>query len=254
MRSLLIVNITCFLSACAMGTNIQAEEVLTENSDSKSSVEISKEKETNVPTKSNAKNKFAFQNILKRYIDSDGVISKVTKTVHLELLDEEKNSEGEIIFAKGRLRVEIAEPDPSLIIFNSQAIWIIVPENKELGSKTQVTKIISNKNQKRSRAPLAHLLTDNNAWDVFQLKSDNKTIDGFMESTLIPRNKDETPEVTSLKIKYDLKKSEINQIAYVDDIGNVTTFKFKNSNFKIITNKNLFIYKPKKNDEVTVFE
>src|SRR6185437_9749016 len=83
---------------------------------------------------------FKIKGILKRYQQASAVKVELKKSVKLALLDEEKNSDGELLLSKGRMRLEITKPDPSTVIVNKNLIWIISPTTEELGGKTQVMK------------------------------------------------------------------------------------------------------------------
>src|ERR1700677_3463531 len=106
--------------------------------------------------------------VLKRYQQAKAVKGELKKSVKLALLDEEKNSEGELLLSNGRLRLEIPKPDPSTIIVNKNLIWVVSPGSD--GLKTQVLKISSSSLKKQAKAPLAILMGRPNAWDQFDVQ------------------------------------------------------------------------------------
>jgi outer membrane lipoprotein-sorting protein len=191
--------------------------------------------------------------LLRRYQLAKAVKVELKKTVKLALLDEEKNSEGNLILSNGRLKLEILKPEPSTVIVNKNLIWVISPTSKDLGGKTQVMKISSSSLKKQAKAPLAILIGRPSAWDQFKVES--KTEDeNTAKYVLKPKDPKEMNEMVVLKITVDKKNVELRDLSYSDDLDNETRFDFKAADFKVDIKDDAFDYVPPKNAELTEYK
>jgi chaperone LolA len=190
--------------------------------------------------------------IFTKYKTAPAVTVDVKKKVLFALLDDEKQSSGQLQLSRGRLRLQIAKPDPSLLVVDNSTIWIETPASQELGSKPQVLKIVSKSFDKRSKSPLAILMGDESVWDEFKVKT-QKSQGAVTEYYLEPKNKLQTKEIVQISLKVDEKDKLIRRIAYQDDIGNETSYQFENENFKAKFSDKDMQYTPPKGAEITEY-
>lgn len=191
--------------------------------------------------------------IVASYQKSPAVTAKVEKEVTFALLGEQKKSSGRMDFSKGRLRLEIDKPDPSLIVMNKKVIWVVTPTPEELGGKTQVLKISSQEMSKQSKAPLAVLLGKKEAWDNFKVKS-SQTNNGTLALTLVPTKPNVVGEIVSMQIEVSNKEKVLKMLSYKDELDNETKFIFSNTKLDAKVDDKLFIYSPPKNAEITEYK
>lgn len=192
------------------------------------------------------------KDVVSKYQKAKAVSIDVKKKVMLALLDDEKESTGQLILSAGRMRLEIKKPDPSLIVVNGNAIWVETPASPELTTKTQVLKIRSKEFSKQSKAPLALLLGQKKIWDEFKVK-DEKTENEYLHVTLEPKTKGSLTEVTVLSIQVDPVKKLIRQLSYSDELGNETRFDFSNANFEAKVSATDLVYAPPADAEITEY-
>jgi outer membrane lipoprotein-sorting protein len=191
--------------------------------------------------------------IVANYQKSAAVTARVEKEVTFALLGENKKSSGRMDFSKGRLRLEIDKPDPSLIVMNKKLIWVVTPTPEELGGKTQVLKISSQEMSKQSKAPLAVLLGKKEAWDNFKVKN-SQTKDGVLALTLVPTKPNVVGEIVSMQIEVSIKENVLKLLSYKDELDNETKFIFSKTKLDAKVDDKLFVYLPPKNAEITEYK
>src|SRR5690606_10700579 len=154
----------------------------------------------------------------------------IEKTVELVLLGETTKSTGKIQLAGGSLRVELGEPDNSLIVFNDKEIWMVSPTPKELGGKLQVSKIVSKDMQKQARAPLALLLAIETPRDQIEMNK-QKLHDSRVDATLTPRTSKRFADLSQVKVNLTLADKNHHELVIVDEIENETKIKVLEARF-----------------------
>jgi len=190
--------------------------------------------------------------IFKIYRLSKSVKMKVNKSVHMYLLDQDKESSGTLYYSKGKIRLEIKKPNESLLIMNQEIIWMVNQLPEEFGGELQITKITSKATTQKSKATLAILLSDENVWKNFKVKKSEKTKKS-RSIWLSPLASSELLDVQKVYLKLDTKDKKIEEIEYWDDIGNITNFKFSDIRFNINLKKNIFNYVPPGGADVTEY-
>lgn len=192
------------------------------------------------------------QKAVKKYNAAAGVTLQVKKTVKLSLMDETRISEGVLYFSKGKLRLELAKPEDSLIVLNTEAIWVESVTDGLDGPSKHVMKITSKDLKKRTKAPLAQLLTDAKTWNEFKvLKSE--TVDDVAVLRLSPKNPAKFSDMTVVDVKIDVMANEIRSLSYQDEIENEVAYDFSKTDLKTKILKSKFSYKPPKGAEVVVY-
>jgi len=198
------------------------------------------------------KNLSLVKQVLRRYQKSEAVEIKISKKVHLSLLDETKESSGKLVLSKGRLRMEIEPPDESLLVMNKNIIWLATPTPEELGGKTQVLKIPSSKLSQQSRAPIAFLLGKESVWDQFVVQGEERK-NSVTELKLKQKSSKEKADIKSVNLWIDHKNQRIEKLAYKDELDNETSYRFLETDFKAKPEDKKFEYVPPKDSEVTEY-
>jgi outer membrane lipoprotein carrier protein len=170
----------------------------------------------------------------------------VDKTVKSELLGKETKYSGKIFMANGKFRWENTTPEETLLVFDGTTIWSVQTPPKEFGGPVQVGKGKVDKKTK-SQLLISTLLGEDLEKSFKVLKEEKVGSDAKIE--IEPKGDGLTVKKLSLLI--DTKKSELKELSYKDDIGNLTTISFSNIQFKQKANNKLFKYQPPKDAQVT---
>lgn len=191
--------------------------------------------------------------IFGRYQKAGAIKIDITKRVVLALLEEEKLSQGTLLLSKGRMRLEIVQPERSLLVVDKNAIWIESVTPKEFGSKVQVLKIKSKEFAKQSKAPIAMLLGQSKVWDEFKIKNESDKSNDTKVLTLVPKKKGAMGEMQSIGLELSKRDQQILSLNYKDDLENETHFQFKNTDFKAKGFGSRLKYTPPKDAEITEY-
>lgn len=182
------------------------------------------------------------ERVLTRYRNSPAIQAKVVKTVEQEMLGESKSSRGDFYFSKGKMRLEITEPEKSTVVYDGMVIWV---ESRFDESTIEVSKIKS-KDLKKSDSLLAALFDKKkNALGSFKLKD---VKDGKVFS-FVPKDRKKT-EIQYLEL--ELESGDLKRVTYKDNLENSVSLVF--SEFKEgSVSKSKFSYSPPKGANVSVF-
>jgi outer membrane lipoprotein carrier protein len=182
----------------------------------------------------------------KNYRSAKLVEMAVDKTVKSELLGKETKYSGKIFMANGKFRWENTTPEETLLVFDGTTIWSVQTPPKEFGGPVQVGKGKVDK-KTRSQLLISTLLGEDLEKSFKVLKEEKVGADSKIE--IEPKGDGLTVKTLSLLI--DTKKSELKELSYKDDIGNLTTISFSKIQFKQKANNKLFKYQPPKDAQVT---
>lgn len=177
-----------------------------------------------------------------KYIKMD-----VEKVFTLTALNKEKRSGGKLFLApKGRFRLEIEEPEKSLIVIDGKNIWIVqYPIVKEDKIQIMHSKL---KTQLRSQVILSFLMGQGKVKNQFKILN-KKTQDD--EVTFILEPKEEGSDLKDINLVIDAKEKIIDKISYKDNLENKVSFVFKNKKFDEKFDESKFKFKIPKNSEVS---
>lgn len=193
-----------------------------------------------------ASTKNSLQLATKKYRSAGLVEMNVEKLVKSELLGKETKHQGKIYLANGKFRWENNTPEKSLLVFDGKTIWSVQTPPPEFGGPDQVATGAVDKKTK-SHILISSLL----GADIeksFKLK-ELKSTDDLVTYEAVPKQSDLS--VKNIQIIVEPKTSQIQQISYTDDIGNLTTLKFTNVKFNKKAKNSLFKYKPSKDAQVS---
>jgi outer membrane lipoprotein carrier protein len=182
-----------------------------------------------------------------KYRQAKLVQMNLEKVVKSDLTGKENKLQGEISLSAGLFRLENKEPEKSLLVFDGKTLWNEQQPSADFGGAVQVTKTkLGGKN--KSQTLFATLLTKDPVTKYFKILKSKKD-DGVTVYETESLTADLTIKFLTLKI--DNKSKLVSEISYKDDIGNLTTMKFSNAQFKNSLNKKIFEYHPPKGAQVT---
>ncbi len=182
--------------------------------------------------------------ILKKYKAAEAVEIKVNKSENKKTLGTNQNTEGVIIFSKGKVNFLTEKPFKTEIIFNKN-IWIIEYPDLELDPKGRRKVTILKADKIIFLKKIAQIFSGSES----TIK--DFEIDNFDEDKINMHLK--MTKMENLKhaaVRLNLSKNEISQIKITDDIDTETIFDFNESLFlkKVPTEK--LVFKKKKSDEI----
>lgn len=189
--------------------------------------------------------------VLNKYNQTSGVQADITKKVWIDLLEEDKTSDGELSFAKGLMRIELKGNESTVITMTSDTLWVETA-GVSADAKPQVAQIVSKDMAKMSRAPLALMFSRSKSIDQFNVKGD-EVVDGVRKLTLVPKDLSKWKDLQKLYLEVEPKELVIKTAQYEDENQNRTTFSFRDTKFDQKFKKSLFKYSPPKGADVTVY-
>lgn len=189
--------------------------------------------------------------VIRAYNEASSVQMAVKKTVYMALMGDTKTSEGEAIYSKGRLKLEMGEPENSLIVMDRSVIWVVSPGIEK--DKPQVLKITAKDMRNQSRAPLALLLSKEQAWDNFKTLR-TTAIDAGTRVELAPIDPKKWPDLQKISLTIGKDGKSLVQISYEDELENRTEFAFSDIKKDQKLPARTFAYSPPPGAEITVYE
>lgn len=187
--------------------------------------------------------------VVKHYQRAKSIKMQVEKEVYIDYLEQTKESKGELLFSKGRLRLNINEPEKSLLLMANNLIWHVNYLSDDMGG-LQVTQIKASKQLKQKNTLLAFLFDNVEVWDNFEV-IESKEVNKLLAISLKPKNNNVLDDVIKVHLLLDRKNKLLKRIVYWDGLDNKTQFKFSSIDFKAPLNEKMFSYTPPKNVSVT---
>ena len=182
------------------------------------------------------------EDVLTRYRAAKSVKARVKKTVTQELMGSTHVSEGLFYFAKGKLRLDLTKPEPSILVYDGKNIWL----ESHLDAQTIEVSHMRAGALKRSDSLMASLFDKKDALKGFRLLQTHAG-DGYKSYSFTPKDKS-TTEIRSLEV--ELRGPELKRIKYKDQMENTVDFEFGDLSHEAV-DLNLFVYKPPAGANVT---
>jgi outer membrane lipoprotein-sorting protein len=180
--------------------------------------------------------------VLTNYREAKSIKAKVQKTVVQETVGTSMKSPGDFYFSKGKMRLEMMEPERTILVYDGKTVWY---ESRIDDEHVVVTKIRAN-GLRKSDSLLAALFYNKNVLENFKLKT-SVTDQSKKVFTFEAKDKKKS-DVQSLEIA--LKDKDIQRISYKDQIENRVTLEFSDVERGSVSAAK-FAYKPPKNAEIT---
>jgi outer membrane lipoprotein-sorting protein len=179
---------------------------------------------------------------LESYRKAPAIRAKVKKTVEQEMMGTETKSEGEFYFSKGKLRMDIHEPEKTILVYDGQTFWL---ESRTDDGHVVVTKMPA-ANLRKSDSILASLFDRKDVLKGFDLRKTN-TADKLATYDFEAKDKKKA-DILTLQIA--LRGQDIERITYKDQLENKVTLEFSDVK-RVIVEGDRFAYKPPKGADVT---
>lgn len=181
--------------------------------------------------------------VLGAYRSAKAIQANVRKTVVQETLDTKMESRGKFYFSKGKMRLEMMEPERTTVVYDGKTIWFEqrVDEEHILVTKMRAVEL------RKSDSILAALFDKKDILKTFDFKGALSEND---EKTFNFAAKDKKNSDVQL-LDISIKNKDISRISYKDRIDNRVTLEFSDLTRGAVTGDK-FIYTPPKNAEITV--
>lgn len=189
----------------------------------------------------------ALQKVTKKYRSAKLVEMSVEKIVKSDLLGKETKYQGQIFLADKKFRWENTTPEKTLLVFDGQTIWSEQTPPKEFGGAVQVAK--GKVDKKTGTHILVSSLLSADLEAHFKVLKEEKLDGPLVRLDVEPKGGD--LNIQALKVVLDTKNSQMKELSYMDEIGNLTTMKFSNVKFSKKAKDSLFKYQPPKGAQVT---
>jgi outer membrane lipoprotein-sorting protein len=228
---------------------VPIEEAAPKKADSEKT-KIEKNEKAN-PKKKIASDTDLLQEISRKYRTDSGIDMKVKKKTEMAILKKTKTGDGQIFLSKGRLRMELSQPDKTILIFDRKQIWLVDYPPAEFGGEPQIGHIKVPKKSK-DQALFSFLLGDEKIWNELTLL-EKKENDTTLTATFKPKNTSRFSGLTELSISIEKEKKKILSLGYSDDIKNKTSFEFSDIKLGQKLKSDLFEYTPAAGANVTEY-
>ncbi len=217
--------------------------------------ETKKTPKTTKPTvkKASSKVKTELRNLSQVFEDLQSAASvsmKVKKKITSPWLNSPKEATGTLDFSKGKIRMKINDPHPSLLVLSGKDIWLEEKQPEDMGGKVQVSHFKAQQARKSS-ALLALLFGESEIWNELQLIN-KKSVGGDLTFNLKPKDQKRL-EVKDLKITISEEENQLKAVSFSDELENVTEYDFTSIKKSQRSKSELFKYNPPKGAEVTNF-
>lgn len=183
--------------------------------------------------------------VLNKYRQAEAFKAKVKKTTANEVIGNESTGDGKFYFSKGKLRLEMGEPENTTVVYDGKTIWM---ETRLDEQTVNVTKIKS-RELKKNDTLLASLFDKKDLLQSFAMTKAREE-DGKKIYTFEPKARIKT-EVRGLEIA--LEGKDLQRVTYRDDLENRVSFEFKDLQRGTIPSAK-FKYQPPKGASVTDIE
>lgn len=176
---------------------------------------------------------------LQKKYHGKNLVFQVEKSLSSEFLEKPQIAQGKIYLTSGKLRWETTTPEKSLILFDGKILWTQQSSSADFPGPDQVTKSkISKKN--------ASMLLFEKLLFQGHLKSSFDVLDEKMEKdkkVLSLKPKKDSLNLKSLSVAIQTKELLLQEVTYVDEIGNKTQIKILQTQVLPSFSKDLFIFK-----------
>lgn len=158
--------------------------------------------------------------VLNKYRQAEAFKAKVKKTTANEAIGSESTGDGQLYFSKGKLRLEMGEPENTIVVYDGKNIWM----EARLDEKTVTVTKIKSHVLKKNDTLLAALFDRKDLLKTFAM-SKAREEKGLRIYTFEPKQRMKT-EVRVLEIA--LEGKNLQRVTYQDDLENRVSFEFQN--------------------------
>jgi outer membrane lipoprotein-sorting protein len=184
-----------------------------------------------------------------KYQKAKSISMDVERKLVMGLLGKEKNAKGSIVLSKGKMRMELATPEKSIVVIDGKNLWVAdYPPAEFKNAAVQVLKGQVNA-KKAANQSFVGLLTRGGLLKEFMVtgssRDDKKRITFFLSP------KKENGDFKRAQIVLAEDNKTIEELRYWDDRDNATTMTFSNVKFNAPVSVKTFEFKPPENSDIT---
>jgi outer membrane lipoprotein carrier protein len=185
----------------------------------------------------------------QHYQSAKSITMDVERKLVIGLLGKEKNAKGTLTLAKGKMRLELAQPEKSIVVVNGQSLWVAdYPPAEFKNAAVQVLKgTISSK--KGASQSFASLLTRGALLKEFSVTGTQQ--DEQKRTIFFLQPKNQTSEFKRAQLVASADGKTISELRYWDERDNATTMIFTNVEFDKPVAPKTFDFTPPENADVT---
>ncbi len=185
------------------------------------------------------------------YQKAKTVSMNIKKSIKSQLIDSHASSSGKVLFSKGRMRMELNDPDKSLVVIDKKHIWVVnYPSGEFKNSALQVLKAEISSKKGRSQNFLG-LLTQGGVLKYFNVSGLMKLSDE--EKIFFLQPNDATVEFKRAQMVLNPKTKRITGLRYWDELDNETVFEFSNIKFDVKLDEKNFNFELPEGADLTEF-
>ncbi len=178
----------------------------------------------------------------KRYQGAKSVSMALEKTIVIGALEKEKKSKGRLTLSQGRMRMDIEEPDQSLLLIDGKTVWVVdYPSVDFKDAPIQVLKGSVQANKGASQSFMG-LLVRGGILKHFQVTAVQNDDKGRPIFFLNPSK--DTGEFKRAQMILSNDKKEIAELRYWDNRDNETRLVFSKVEFDKPLDKKTFEFTP----------
>lgn len=194
-------------------------------------------------------------NLIKKidlsYQKAKSVSMDIKKSIKSQFIESNDSAKGRVIISKGRMRMELKEPDKSLVVIDKKYIWVVnYPTGEFKNSALQVIKADISSKKGRSQNFLS-LLTQGGVLKFFKIVGLKKVSDE--EKIVFLQPNDATVEFKRAQMVLNPKTKHITGLRYWDELNNETLFEFSKIEFDLKIDEKSFSYEPPEGADITKF-
>lgn len=207
--------------------------------------------ESNTPHPPSEEQLKALKAIDKRYQTSKSVTMDLEKTLILGLLGKEKKSKGRVLISQGKMRMEIEEPQKSLVVIDGKTVWVAdwpAPEFKNAAVQVMKGSVDTSKGASQG---FVGLLARGGILKHFKITAVQNDEKGRSLYFLQPSK--DTIEFKRAQMTLSADGRQITALRYWDERDNETQLQFSKVVFDKVVPEKLFQFSPPANADVSTF-
>jgi outer membrane lipoprotein-sorting protein len=184
-----------------------------------------------------------------KYKNAKSVAMDIDRKLVIGLLGKEKNAKGTLILSKGKMRMELATPEKSIVVIDGKTLWVADYPAAEF--KNAAVQVLKGKidSKKAANQTFVGALSRGGLPKEFQATGSMRDEKQRTVLFLTPRKQNGEFKRAQLVLAED--NMTIAELRYWDDRDNATTMTFSNVKFDVPVSKKTFEFAPPENADIT---
>ncbi len=186
----------------------------------------------------------------RKYQNAKSVSMDIERKLVIGLLGKEKNAKGSLLLSKGKMRMELATPEKSVVVIDGKTLWVADYPPAEF--KNAAVQVLKGKitSKKAANQSFVSVLSRGGLLKEFQVTGSMR--DDKQRTVLFLTPKKESAEFTRAQLVLAEDNATIAELRYWDDRDNATTMTFSNVKFDVPVSKKTFEFTPPENADITL--